>query len=692
MRTPRFLPVLCVLFLLQLLGSVYAGGVDSTWLENVKVDPNGLQKGIKGISISFDLRFARSEEGEIPIFKEDPGPFLIRAFVTDPNGLNLNGTDDAPNYRNQKSYCRDSIRVMLPEKGIVVPQLQLFIPFYAIDLRSGTYDLQVRIQMRESGNEQLVQELAPVAIKIEKPPLKLMRLSVKYFKVDSSDFSGGNWDYHLLNEDESRPDPEWKLMRGRFAVYKPRRLKNTFEYAGGSMDLTPLFTLSEGDLLELVIEDFDLTSYSDQIGNTTVNPWRPDFPFSTYQKRDFGKVKDFTFSLFGFYLPDLEIGNIRSTAPHQYEGVTGTSVSFDFKVTGRPDASKFFIELMHSIGAAEETPRFVRVVSGPGHVDAESHLIMDADQGTIELFIPHYGMSSTSGGVPGFLAIFARIRMEGQNYTLVQRLKRLNNPLVDELKEVQFRSYSVDMDKKGAHAGFRVVCELNMPELYFSDIPDREYRFRPGVLFPSGPIDPTWIEYADDAPGKLSGSELLLDISPGPKVVEMFIPAYHFEELPKDKFQVKLNAVVRMGREAEELVVGTAETSMEIVVPEPDSIWVRVPELTSKKYPWMDGGANLQWRLRSGDVVLFESPIMYRDYSPVWAPDLRAFLVFYGAVDDIRLEILHYGNGGIEHLLGVLKRGSEEWPLKEAGKVSTEIYRTKVKMPGLKKCVIEVKR
>jgi hypothetical protein len=165
----------------------------------------------------------------------------------------------------------------------------------------------------------------------------------------------------------------------------------------------------------------------------------------------------------------------------------------------------------------------------------------------------------------------------------------------------------------------------------------------------------------------------------------MFIPAYHFSPLPTGNVPVRLNATVRMGREDVEWILGTAQTSMDLTLPTPDSVTVKVVEVQAKAYPWMKDGANLMWRLRSGKVILFESPIIYDQISPQWNPDLRAKLAIYGNLEDLRLEILHMGRGRMEHLLGVLKRGSEDWPTGAGG------FRKKVKMPGLRKCVVEIR-
>lgn len=682
----RWVTGLYLILLLWVGGQGYAASGDSIRIERLRVEADGVQRGIRGVLATFDLQLTRPMDGEIPVFHSDWGPYLIRSFITDPNGLPIAGTDDAPNYRNKMGHCRDSIRFIVPEKGELFPDFQLFIPFYALDLRSGTYDLRLKLEMRHAETGALIQVTDPIPIAINKPALKLLRMSVKYFSVDSFDLSGGNWDYHLLNEDESRPDPEWKLMRGRFPVHKPRKLKNTYEYEGESLDLTPVFTLSEGDLLDVRVEDFDLTSFSDQIGSTTLNPWRDNFQLATYQKRSFAKVKDFTFSLFGVYLPELEIGKIRTEVNSVFEGVTGTSVSWEYRVMGKPDASRFFIELQHTLGAQEEIPQFMRVKSGQGHLDDAQHLILDADSGTVSLFIPHYGITQPSSAIPSFLRLAARLTMDGQNFTLMERVQRLPNLFTDkDLADIRFLSYSADIDKQGSHAGFRVVCELEIPAMYGEDVADREYRFRPGIQLPSGPVDPAWVEYQENGPGRVAGPELLLDPTPGLKRIEMFIPAYHFSPLPKGNVPVRLNATVRMGREDEEWILGSAQTTMNLTLPTPDSVVMKVAMVQAKRYPWMKDGANLMWRLRSGNIVLFESPVVYNDFSPQWDQDLRATLELYGNMEDVRLEIVHLGRGRMEHLLGILKRGSDEWPV-DAGPV-----RQKVKMPGLKKCVVEIR-
>lgn len=694
MLNNRWLILLFMVGLFSPFHGLWAAGNDTTHIQNIRIEADGFQRGIRGILTTFDLHLHRhtDETEDAPIFHSDLGPYLIRAFITDPNGLQVVGTDDAPNYRNKEGYCRDSIRFIVPDKGEVFPNLQLFIPFYALDLRSGTYNLRVKLEMRDAETGKLVQGLDPIQVTIAKPALKLLRMSVKYFEVDSTDLSSGNWDYHLLSEDESRPDPEWKLMRGRFPVHSPRRLKNVFKYEGETFDLSPVFTLSEGDLLDVRVEDFDLTSSSDQIGSTTLNPWRDNFQFATYQTRNFGKVKDFTFTLFGVYLPELEIGKIRAEAGVLFEGVTGKQICLDFRKLGRPEAEKFFIELLHTIGAAEEVPQFVRVKAGPAHLDAQDHLILDADSGTVELFIPHYGVTQPTGLVPGFLRLSARVAMDGQSFTLMERLQRLpvRKP-EEELADVKFHSYLIDMDKHGAHAGFRIVCELEIPPFYSEDVGEKEYRFRPGITFPSGPIDPAWIEYTGEVPGTVNGPELLLSPGAGIQRVEMFIPAHHFEQLPAGTVPVRLTAAVRMGREAEEWMLGTAETTMNLMIPTPDTIEVRIPELEAKKYPWMKDGANLIWRLRSGDQVFYQSPVVYNDLKPTWPSEIRAKIALYGGIDDVRLEVLHQGRGGMEHLLGVLKRGSEEWPTRVTEGMKTPLQQRKVKMPGVKKCVVEIR-
>lgn len=666
-------------------GALNAAAVDSLQprIEEVRISTDAMQRGVRGISAKFNLVIPQIEDEEMPVFVSEPGPYNLIASVYDDGGLGIRATEDAGEYSGVESICRDSLRFIVPQGRYEFRDLELFIPFFSMDLRSGLQHFRLRLEVFDSQTGQLLNDKLSDTLEFVKPPLKLLRFSLKRFVVDSTDPSGANWDFQLLNKDEIRPDLSWKLMRGRHVLFMPRKHKNTYEYEGTAVDLTPVFTLSEGDKLELFIEDFDLTSYPDQIGTMVVDPWDKDFQFATYQQKSVGSVNELVFAMFGFFLPELEVSNLKAKVGAQEDMVTGTRVSFHYEVEKRVGAGQFFLELFQTRGAQRIDPQFIRVTKGPVKLDEIGHLLLEAEKGDVELFVPHYGLPFEKGDIPAYLNLLADASIDEQRYTLLQRVQRLEDASNIELNDVRFSDFEVTETVQKGQTGLRINSIFHLPEYYRTDLPKTPFRVRPGMQTPFGQANPLDFEYTASAFWKTEGGEIILKILRDSVPLEFFIP-YRDLPLEADEFALRTTFSVRSGYEENEILLGATMEEQNISRTVPAPITIQIPEVKSKKFSWLETDPNLQWRVFLGRDVVYESSVVYRNFEPTWRSEKANILAY--PTDKIRIEVLHYSAGRAEHLLGVWK-GSLADLVGESGKNALE-----PKMPGLKKCEILVTR
>ena len=284
---------------------------------------------------SFSLTCGSNSKAKIFLnADENAATYGLTAHILDHEGLPVHAQEDARKYRDMRGNCRDSVRIVQGKSKNEWRGETFFIPYYAIGVGRGRRKLKVELRLRDLETGRLVGKSEWIDFAFKKPETRLFRVTMQDILTEKTDANGETWDYQFLNPREIFPDIRWGIRRGAEVVFQSDRQKNALRYEGeGEEDMTPYFALSNGDQITLYIHDFDMISFSDEIGSLLLDPFAPETVLFHVKSYAFGRVKEANFSLEGLNKPALDFTRFDVIEGEREKGVRGIRMRFDYKIS-----------------------------------------------------------------------------------------------------------------------------------------------------------------------------------------------------------------------------------------------------------------------------------------------------------------------------------------------------------------------
>lgn len=147
----------------------------------------------------------------------------------------------------------------------------VYIPFAALQIPTGLQKIKPVIKVVDKQGKILVPGFGAEYNKVEVPAKIDLRLAVKHIEVSEKDNEGENWDYHLVHREGVKPEVYWAVKFGGRQLSRSHYQVNSLTYTDEGGLYTFEFSISEGDVFYLDVNDFDVTSFSDKIGSYKID-------------------------------------------------------------------------------------------------------------------------------------------------------------------------------------------------------------------------------------------------------------------------------------------------------------------------------------------------------------------------------------------------------------------------------------
>ncbi|MEM7039543.1 MAG: hypothetical protein AAF570_21390, partial [Bacteroidota bacterium] len=526
---------------------------------------------------------------------------------------------------------RDSVRVFHGRQQIAWRDETLFIPYYAIAVGEGRHKLQLELHVRDLKTGRVVGKSDPLPFAFEKPEVQLFQVRLQDIYTEETDDSGETWDYQFLNPREIQPDIRWGIKRGDELVFQSDRQKNSTHYEGDpEEDVTPHFSLSEGDHVTIFVYDFDMISFSDRIGTLSLDPWAPDAVLSRMEKYTFGRVKEAVFAMEALNKPSLDITRFDLIEGVRENGVMGMRLKFDYKIQRRLEDSKYLVHMEQIWGDVHIVPSFARVLRGPAVMDEEDEVELLHNEGQVEVFVPQYGLLHTAqeGSAP-LMRLIAKVQLGDRNFDLGHRQQQIMRPL-RAIEDLEFGQCKVSQQvHRGVH-GVQISFEYRLSDQYFDDLDRSRFALRPKIKTNFGPAALADMDLLSKHELNKEATEIALYPDNDSGVVDLFMPYYL---LPPDHksmdIRVEVDGLMVLRKDAAtRKYIGKFDgPQVSLELPEIRMRHFAVREIQARKERWMITNPNLQWRVLLGDQVMNASRIAYNSRRSRWTAEEQMELV-----------------------------------------------------------------
>lgn len=638
--------------------------------------------GIHGLRLNFDvlMKFrgdALIKEGESSI------DYDVVATFFDESSRPVFTNPDAVFFTDRQGHLTDTTRIVQAKFHQNFTQVAMFVPYYAMSQHPGKRKLMVRLAVFDRRDSSLVGESDLLIAYFEMPELNRFRVRMNRIEVAEKDGKDDSWDYYFLNKREVLPDVRWSLYRGRKLMIMSDKQKNKVVYEGDpKKDQTRWFTLAKPDRIRILVQDFDLITFSDEIGTVEMNPWSGEF--SPNQEIDiaFGQVLSARFVFEQLVEPKLLLSSFEMLEGESEEGVTGIRVSFDYKLEYDIVGVRFRVRLAEMLADSVFSPRFAWVVSGPAEHVEKADFQLTSNSGRVELFIPQYGLSPAPFHKQNnSLRLSGEWRLDGQVFAMASR----ENQMLQKHKPINdfvFGQWSAGEEIRDGIAGLLFSCEYRVSGHYLKDLPGAVLRLYPEMKMQLGAVPPGYLQRIDPAEAKWENDALLLSPQVDSSRLNLFMPYYM---LPKEleNLQLDLSYHADMTWEGKKTDLGGFKLQQEIALPRRMSLRIRVKEAGAKREKRLFAQPELEWRVYQGNMEKYRSrPIAHDKTVLAWRPEESAALVLTEK-DRIKVEVYRVVGSS-----DPIRLGGWEGELEDLPEVKKGFHHLEVE--GLKKLTVKV--
>ena len=642
-RMRRFINISLLLLSCGLTAWGQSGGRPSSPFEKVNFSHNVWMKGVQGIRVDFHIDLAKHN---IP---DSLGSLSVVAVLEDKSHHVLMAAPDALKYQGVAGNFRDSLA--LPNFGGLQMDSHVFFPYHALPLAPGTHERNLLLSLCKRSNGHPVIQSEPFPFQITMPRRRIYRLQLNDLEVFDTDYNGETWDIPLLSPREIHPELEWAIKRGGKEIYRSPRGRNMLRMLGSEMPTsTPFFCLAEGDSLDLVVEDFDLLSFSDRIGAMTFSPASNASGQGSKLEGGFGRVKHASFDLQESILPKIQASEIKVDPNFQYEGVTGLWVHMQYAADPYPGDGMLRLALQSNpiaIGWEGKTylAQFARMVEGPALFQQAGYLELHAPVGELKFFIPWYGLPFAAEQ----LRFNVEVQLPDGNSYPVDRFAFAYSSPKEGLSDFEFGQQRISTDSLMGVQGFLVEMEYQVPDAYYRDLPKSKVKLTTSVLGPAGPIPGDWM-MTRKAGGTWARATDPIEIPQAAQKgkQEYFLPAWVLGQSGKSELRLGHSALlVEAGKES---ILGASANELVLDVPEIQTYEFQVKEVFMKKDLVPEPAMGIWWRVQMGGNVLYRSRVDRADTHVAWKADEEVRLHLCPN-DRFTFEIIRRNKSGVDQSL-----------------------------------------
>lgn len=237
---------------------------DTLYIKKLNIIPDTTVAGIQGISLLFSMDYRY----DTAVFKNVPPGFFSLIVEVTANDKPVNAVFSTNAYKLENGHTGCDV---FPNNRFVHSAF-IHIPYYAMDLSEGQYNISLRFSAMFATTQTAAAEYYNVnviyddfeSVSVQIPEKEYFSVLVNKAVAFDSDFDGRGWDYFL--SDRLPPDMVWKIAalgndrNDFFYSSSKERSSYTAEWTKYSSKIC----LSKGDVFYIVVVDND-PSYDDLI-------------------------------------------------------------------------------------------------------------------------------------------------------------------------------------------------------------------------------------------------------------------------------------------------------------------------------------------------------------------------------------------------------------------------------------------
>ncbi|MBP6731933.1 MAG: hypothetical protein KA149_07740 [Chitinophagales bacterium] len=209
----------------------------------------------------------------------------------------INTTKGYGTYQNDKGLVKNTYVLLLSNDVREFDNLTIYIPMAALDIPEGESTLTPVFTVTDKRKREIAKDIAGEPFKITVPQKIKLHVMVKDITVAETDARGELWDYFFADTAAAKPEVCWSILLAQKKINGSPYTKDSYTYKDEEGKDAVEFTISKNDIFYLNTYDYDMMSFSDEIGSLRIDMNEMErFSGSNFTSR-FGKVVKINFTI-----------------------------------------------------------------------------------------------------------------------------------------------------------------------------------------------------------------------------------------------------------------------------------------------------------------------------------------------------------------------------------------------------------
>lgn len=432
-----------------------------------KAVANANEHGIQSLITTLEIQPAL-----IPSLASDTGTHGVelRLWLVDENGIPVPRAE-----RREKNFALNDTFQVVQKFSLsrrTVPRIaRIVFPHWQLSLSPGSHQLRIAVSLQVLGSAKVKPEFIP-ALGFEKKPTMIARFQLRGYEMDTTGSGAGAWDFALFNKKEKPPDLEWLLLRGEDWVHRSLTQSNRTRFEGDEEDITRYFLFTQGDEVTLSLRDYDVTSFSDIIGNKRIVLSGNG---SEVMLEHFDNVKVAVYKCWVEEAPRFDWKNLSFTYGQMKGMPSGRVLRAGFQSFWPWPEGQAWVALQCMAADSIFQPPCLELTS-PSHQLNDRRFTIADRKGVMEMVLPHYALTNrVEGRKPTFHLMAGKVVGD-----MVFMVPQVNLPEL-ALPSTLMAADEFSCTLTGAHQSYAggIAClslnwRLQMPAAYVTDLPQSQ--------------------------------------------------------------------------------------------------------------------------------------------------------------------------------------------------------------------------
>lgn len=237
-------------------------------IKNISVK-RSLFREANSLTVTFDMQVSQTLS-ELLNSGDSTDTYYIEVRLKDSVEL-IPASNGFASYTDDEGFFRAYNTLTLSYYSKSYLALHVNIPLAAVNTVAGIQKMKPVFRVTDKSGRVLMNDFEGSYSEVSVPQKIRLNISVREIHVAEKDFHGENWDYFLLNPGGVLPDVCWSTVFAGSKLNGSPHLSNTLTYKDESGINDFEFCISKNDIFYLTVYDFDITSFSDKIGEIKVD-------------------------------------------------------------------------------------------------------------------------------------------------------------------------------------------------------------------------------------------------------------------------------------------------------------------------------------------------------------------------------------------------------------------------------------